>query len=133
MAQQIVQATYLSATSDSFGYKLLRSVKSFTVGDKVPLNDVKTITREGVPIAFRQGTKDSVDVDLEQEIFIPEEYDFRELMRRKESFQMKYEEDGSGKRYRLVDCRVFEVSKKVGSDGENMLSVKIKALQHVPE
>ena len=111
----------------------LDTVVSFDLSDSDPgAETVKTMRRSRTALGFKSGVSD-YEIGLEVKAIYPAEIDWHGYKRDKAEFLLVYEENDDGQRFRCPGCRITEVSKKHGADGDSTYSVKILALDHVAE
>jgi hypothetical protein len=133
MARDIVDIALVEINSTSQGSKELDTVVEMSVGVTDSVSAVKTMRRKRRPLGYQTGVPDfSVDLTVVLLRGTPE-VDWRALQRSKEKFALTYEESEGGKRFTLVDCIVTEVSKPFAESGEMRASVKLLALDELPE
>ena len=108
-------------------------IMSMDLGDSDPgAEAVKTMRRNRKAIGHKSGVSD-YEITLEVKQVNPPEVDYQRLKRDRVQFNMYYEENEGGQRYRLEDCKVTGITKSANSDGEATLSVSVLPLDHVKE
>ena len=117
----------------SSGNVSLREVKDFSIDDTDPGAEVvKTMTPDKRGIGFKTSVPD-FEIAMTVMPTIDPEVNWLALRQSGETFDMYYEENLAGARFRITTCKVVEASKSFNADGEAELTLKILALDHEPE
>lgn len=133
MADRGVVDVALLEVGLSSGNVSLREIKDFSIDDTDPGAEVvKTMTPDKRGIGFKRGVPD-FEVSMTVMPTREPEVDWLRLRRTGETFDMYYEENLGGNRFRVSTCTVVEASKSFNADGEAELTLKILALDHETE
>jgi hypothetical protein len=111
----------------------LQEVMSFEINETDPgAEAVKTMRQKRRAIGVKHGVPD-FEITLEVKPVVGQEVDWLKLKRDGTYFNIYYEENDGGQRFRVEDCVVTEVQKSFNAEGEATQSVNMIALDHVKE